>query len=262
MCKETQIYFSGTSSCRSDLRNDTASFVLDRQVMVDTGWSCVENLRNAGMDPATIPYLIVTHWHQDHYVSLPSLLFWHLCIYGTMEHLTIIALEEDTDFILERAMEFLQVKRFYPDARAPHLQKVRPGDRFESDTFSLATTASLHAVNGLCWRYVNKQTGVQIGFTGDTAYQSSLGEFFRGCDALLHECSLGDKTISPEQNARYLHSSAQDAGRVAKEAQVGQLILLHGSTATREECILAAKAVYDGFVTWPERGNTYFFFDK
>ena len=259
MKKQTLLEFLGTSSCRPDMGNDTASFVIDRRLMVDTGWCSVENLRSAGMDPVEISCLAFTHLHHDHYLSLPSLFFYHLCIKGDLSHLTIVGPCDDVTRVVELAVDFLQMKRFYPEASLPRVVPLSPGEAFEAPDFRLETTASLHPVQGLCGKYIDKQNGVVIGFSGDTAYKPSLGAFFAGCDVLLHECSLGPVAADSDKNARYLHSGALDAARVAGEAGVGQLVLLHGTTTLRSECIRAAQTIFSGQITWPDRGCSYTF---
>lgn len=257
MKQQTLLDFLGTSSCRADLGNDTASFVIGRSLMVDTGWCSVENLRSAGMDPVDMPYLLFTHLHHDHYLSLPSLLFYHLCLRGDLSHLTILGPQADVERVVRLAADFLQVERFYPAAGMPRVVPLTPGQTFEGSGFRLETMASLHPVQGLCCRYADLASGVTVGFSGDTAYQAALGPFFAGCDILLHECSLGPAAADPEKNLRYLHSGSLDAARVAKEADVPHLVLLHGTTTQRMECIRAARTVFAGQVTWPDRGCSY-----
>lgn len=257
MTSLTTIDFLGTSSCRTDIGNDTASFVLNRTVMVDTGWCCVENLRTAGIEPTEVPYLVLTHWHHDHYLSLPSLFFYHLCMKGDLSHLTVIGPEEDTRNVVDLALNFLQLDRFYPNASPPKMICLKAYEAFETSDFSLETTPSLHAVQGLCYKFTDKNSKVVVGFSGDTAYQESLGKFFVNCDVLLHECSLGPVAADPIANKRYLHSGAIDAANVAKEANVPHLVLLHGTTTKKSECIRVAKEVFPNQVTWPERGATY-----
>lgn len=254
----TSIDFLGTSSCRTDIGNDTASFVLNRSVMVDTGWSCVENLRKAGIDPTEVPYLVITHWHHDHYLSLPSLFFYHLCLKGGLGHLTIIGPDEDSKLVVDLALNFLQLSRFYPDASLPKIVCLKAGDTFQTKEFSLETISSLHAVQGLCYKFNDKKNDIAVGFSGDTAYNENLGKFYTNCDILLHECSLGPVTADRTLNKKYLHSDAIDAAQVAREANVPHLVLLHGTTAKKAECIQAARTVFDNQVTWPERGATYY----
>lgn len=255
--EQTILDFLGTSSCRTDVGNDTASFVLNRTLMVDTGWCSVQNLRTAGIEPTEIPYLLLTHWHHDHYLSLPSMLFYHLCLKGSLDHLTILGPAEDAMRVVSLALDFLQVARFYPEAGPPKVIPLTAGQTFETEAFSLATIAALHAVQALCYVYTDKESHVKVGFTGDTAYQPSLGPFFRGCDILLHESSLGPVAADPAANARYLHSGALDAARVASEANVPHLVLLHGTTEKRQACIQAARTIFRGKVTWPDRGDSY-----
>ena len=248
------IRFLGTSACVPDAGDDTACFLLDGKILVDTGWQSPAALHNAGIDPASIPYLVITHWHHDHCLSLPQILFSHLCAYGSMHRLTLIAPQNEAADMLRRAMEYLQTARFYPSSRPPRLAALSPGESFIEEGFALHTVASLHAMPGLCWRYA-PQGGPHIGFTGDTAYQPELAAFYAQVDVLIHECSLGPVRADPIENARYLHSGAIDAGRVAREAGAKRLVLVHGSTVQRDACIAAASKVYSGPVLWPRPGE-------
>jgi ribonuclease Z len=63
---ETEVLFLGTSSCTPDLGNDTASFLINKKYLFDTGWSVVSNLRLNGIDPIDIKYLLVScSWNRD-----------------------------------------------------------------------------------------------------------------------------------------------------------------------------------------------------
>ena len=248
------IRFLGTSSCVPDAGDDTACFLLDDRILVDTGWQSPAALRNAGISPASIPYLVITHWHHDHCLSLPQILFAHLCAYGSVHRLTLAAPANEAADMLRRAMDYLQAARFYPSSRPPRLVALTPGQSLIEEGFALHTTQNLHAMPGLCWLYA-PQDGPRIGFTGDTAYLPSLAPFYAQVDVLIHECSLGPTAADPQKNARYLHSGAGDAARVAKEAGAKRLVLVHGSTAQREACIASASAVFQGPVTWPHPGE-------
>lgn len=253
---KTELLFLGTSTCRFDTGNDTSSCLLNGRLLIDTGWSAVQNLRDFGVDPANVRHVLFTHMHHDHYLSLPSFLFYHLCVNTPLKEITLIGPSEDLERVVKSAMNFLQVEAFYPHQSWPMLVPLSPGDRIEACGLEITSSAAIHPVQALCYRIRDPQ-GATVGISGDTCYTSDLGRFFAGCGALVHECSLGPTIEDPEANARMLHSSADDAGRVAREACVGQLILTHGSTRLRNKCIAAAQQQYSQLITWPERGETY-----
>ena len=73
-----------------------------------------------------------------------------------------------------------------------------------------------------------RRRGRKLVFTGDTRPCASTVAAARGADVLVHDCTFGD----PEQDRaeETLHSTAREAGRVAREADVGRLVLTHLST--------------------------------
>lgn len=99
------------------------------------------------------------------------------------------------------------------------------------------------------------RAGRKLVISGDTRPCRSLIEAARGADLLVHE-----STFSDDEQARALetrHSTAREAGRVAKEAGVQRLVLTHLSsrhdtdpgrllTQAREEFPGVAEVAYDG----------------
>ncbi|MDB4866359.1 MAG: hypothetical protein JWR03_692 [Cohnella sp.] len=253
--RETKITFLGTSGSMPDRDGDSASFLINDRHLVDTGWSSVNNLRTIGVDPSDVDYLVFTHLHHDHYVSLPTFLFFWLMKGRALNELNIIGPVEDVTQVVELAMDFLQTDRFYPDSGYPHIIPLFPGERYENEDFALDTCATLHPVQGLCYRFTDKHTGKGFSFTGDTAYYPPLIEHVKDSAVLIHEASLGPVAADPANNT-YLHSGAIDAAEIAKAAGVGKLVLIHGASSTAEPCIEAAKSIFAGEVVWPKPGQT------
>lgn len=251
----TRITFLGTSSVVPGAGHDTASFLIDRRCLVDTGWYAMIKMRSYGFDPLDLEYLILTHCHHDHYIGLPQVLF-----YLQMKRkerpgrpsLKIIGPAEDLEKVVTLAHRFLQAERF-PDVLCPvELLPLRPGDTVEAPDFRLTTCASLHPVPGLCYRYEDAGTGAVFAFTGDTAYHPEIVEHVRGVPLLIHEASFGPEP-APENN-RSLHSGAPDAARVAVEAGVGRLALVHCVEERQAAALEAARALFPN-TFWPADGE-------
>lgn len=95
--------------------------------------------------------------------------------------------------------------------------------------------------------------GLSFVYSGDTAYCPQLIELAHGADVLLCEA-----TTTPDDSSFYAyHMSAFEAGRVASEAQVKQLILTHLSPWVDEAFVLqeAGKA-FSGEILLAQEGNT------
>ena len=91
-----------------------------------------------------------------------------------------------------------------------------------------------------------------LAFTGDTAYDPSLPALFRDADLLIHEASYGARSAS-DDNAS-LHSGAPDAARVAREAGVKRLALIHCPRPQQAEALAAARALFPATI-YPEEGE-------
>jgi ribonuclease Z len=75
--------------------------------------------------------------------------------------------------------------------------------------------------------------GRRVAVTGDTRPCPGTVEAARGADLLVHDCTFGD--AEQERAEETFHSTAREAGRVAREAGVRRLVLTHLSTRYDKE---------------------------
>jgi ribonuclease Z len=253
---KTEITFLGTSSVVPGAGHDTASFMINRKYLVDTGWYAAIKMRSYGFDPMRLEYLFLTHCHHDHYIGLPQLLFYLLMRRHERPDrppLKIVGPADDLERVVMLARQLLQPERFPDVAYTPELIPLHAGQTYETAEFRLDTCATLHPVPGLCYRFTDTHTGAIFAFTGDTAYYPPIVDHVRGVSLLIHEASYGANP-APEDN-RSLHSGAPEAARVAREAGVERLALVHCSEDRQEAAVAAAKAIFPN-TFWPLDGET------
>jgi ribonuclease Z len=70
--------------------------------------------------------------------------------------------------------------------------------------------------------------GRKVAVTGDTRPCPATPEAARGADLLVHECTFGD--AEADRAVETTHSTAREAGRMAREAGAARLVLTHLST--------------------------------
>ena len=82
-------------------------------------------------------------------------------------------------------------------------------------------------------------------YCSDTRYIPTLHERVKGVTALYHESTYGEDNMQHAE--KYYHSTARQAAMVARDAQVGKLLLGHYSSRYEDENILLteAKKVFD-----------------
>ncbi|MGE5611277.1 MAG: MBL fold metallo-hydrolase [Bacillota bacterium] len=241
--RETRLTFLGSASANPGPDQDTASFIINDNLLIDCGFNAGLNMQRSGYDPAKIETLFFTHCHHDHYIGLPGLLF--LRSMRKLENqppLQIVGPTDDLPIIVDLSRRFLQADRFPTVWPAIELHPLAPGATYETPAFRLETIKSRHQVTGFCVRFTDKATNVVIAFSGDTAPNPALAKLAQNADILIHEASISSSTSDDKMWPG--HSRAIDAARTAREAGVKQLILIHLPTSQREASLAAARQIF------------------
>lgn len=251
------VHFLGVDACTPTVGENTASYVVDGRVVVDTGWFLVDRLLAAGIDPLNIEAVLLTHCHHDHIMGLPQLIFYHGIQHATRP-LRIYGPAGEVARVVDDALRYLQFDR-YPELVFPiETVDVQAGDTFALRGLQASTCAARHGVPGLGYRIENA-AGAAVVFGGDTAFNPDLIELARGADLLVHEASHGAKSV--RDDVQWGHSGAPDAAEVARQAEVGRLALVHCPAPGREAALETARAVFPtsaiptGGETWSVGGG-------
>ena len=77
-------------------------------------------------------------------------------------------------------------------------------------------------------------------YCSDTRYMPDLHQQLKGVSTLYHESTYGDDNLQMAE--KYYHSTARQAAMVARDADVGQLILGHYSSRYNDERVLLDEA--------------------
>ncbi len=252
----TELLFLGVDSVTPGVGDDTASMLLNRTTLIDTGWSAALRMQAHGVAPTDLSWVLFTHLHHDHYLGLPQILFHRWMIQRRTDDrrpLHLAGPAEDLALVVQLAKDLLQSERFdhHPNLE---LRPLHPGEALTTDQFDITTCSTIHPVPGLCYRITDRATGATIGLTGDTAYHEPIIEHVRGVDLLVHEASHGPTSMQGTANS-YGHSGALDAAEVAKRAGVKRLALVHAPLAARAKSVAVARDIFPN-VFWPAPGQT------
>lgn len=243
----------GSADWHPTKNNDHSCYTVCDKILIDACPSAMMTLLNHDVDPISVNTICFTHMHADHYMGLPALLLHWRVRTGSLGGLTIVGPKATVRASFERmlACVFHDSRDITKEiAELPKIVELEGDSVYETDEFIIHAMDSDHAVPGLCYNILHKESGKSIGFTGDTRYLPAFGEFFKDADMLLHECSFGGGPLDPVVNAGCRHASAQEAVIVCNEANVKKLMLTHAYEPKRESALAYAKEHLSIPVQW------------
>jgi ribonuclease Z len=248
----------------------------------DAGEGASETLTLMGVQQNEIEAVYLTHLHSDHIDGLDTIALQHWATGAAREPLNVIG-PPGTARVVAGLNEAYAIDQSYRVTH--HGADVMPpegaGMTAREFTVPLADgeVIELHNQDGvriIAFRvdhapteavgYRIEYAGRSIAISGDTARSASLTQAARGADLLVHEAIsprldaiMHDAAMSSDRgnigaifhDILDYHTSPEDAGRVAQEAQVGALAITHflpqpalpGLTST---FVRDAKRTFDG----------------
>ncbi len=193
----------------------------EARVLLDCGAGVLPALPRRVRDWTAVTHIFLSHFHIDHVVELPAILFALEHAPGIEERtapLEILGppgtarLVEGLESALERDFTQQRFDVAVREVRPGHAHAIRPG-------CTLRVLSVPHTDESLAVRI--EERGASVGYTGDAAPCPELASFFQGCDVLIADCSLEE----PSQGVRHL--SVEETARLAREASVTHLVATH-----------------------------------
>lgn len=211
-------------------------------LLLDCGSGVVQRMAQLGEPWERITHVALTHFHADHVIDLPTLLVaWR---YGQLpprsEPGTILG-PVGTRGLLETFGGVFGSSIHAPDSWPLTVTELAPDEGVElPGGVRLAARKVPHTDESVA--YSIEHAGRRLVYTGDTAYDDSLGDWAEGCDLLVTECSL------PAAMAVPTHLTPGEAGRLAARARPGRLVLTHFYPPVEREDVgrQVAEAGYTG----------------
>lgn len=225
----------GDSTCTPDVGHEAACMLINGKHLFDAGWCAVLKMREYGFDPMALESVILSHFHQDHYLGLPQLLFYLGLHKRRGAPLKILGPREHLETVVQAAVEFLQVSRFPELGFDYRLVPLAPGDECELADLHLTTFAARHVSGAdrlepaLVYKATDKANGACAVLTGDTHHHPPIAEFAKDVPLLIHDG---------------VHTPPKDAAEVARRAGAGRLVLIHYPQNRAARILAEAQAVF------------------
>lgn len=201
-------------------------------IMIDCGANPVVRLKKAGIDFQHITDLILTHFHPDHVYGVPLLLM-DMWLMGRQTPLRVYGLHHCLGR-MEKLMEFYHWEdwpNFFPVAfhRLPERENMLALD---SADFRIISSPVRHLVPTIGLRVESKASGHVLAYSCDTEPCPEFLRLAMGADLMIHEAS--GQAVG--------HSSASQAGGIARDAGAKRLLLIHYNVLRNDLEALVAEA--------------------
>ena len=204
----------------------------DHSILVDCVSNPVVRLEEAGIDYNELTDIIITHFHPDHVSGVPLLLM-DMWLMGRTKPINIYGLHFTIDR-LENLMGFYNWSE-WPDFFPVSFTRL-PGSEMafvmDNNEFKIVSSPVHHMIPTIGIRVECKTSNKIFAYSCDTEPCEQTVRLAEGADILIHEAG----------GATFGHSSAEQAGEIATQAEVGKLYLIHYPSGRFARGDLAAEA--------------------
>jgi ribonuclease Z len=177
----------------------------------------IVRLQQAGLDLFQIKDLILTHFHPDHVSGVPALLM-NSWLLGRREPLKVYGLAHTLDR-LKKLMDAYDWES-WPDFFQVDFHYISPAPMslvLEDAEYRMLASPVHHLVPTIGLRIEMLQANQVLAYSCDTEPCQEVVDLASGADMLIHEAT--GKGVG--------HSSAEQAGSIAHQAEVDRLLLIH-----------------------------------
>lgn len=241
-------YLLGTGAAVSDPHRTTTMLAVEeagRFVLVDCGGDAFQRVLAAGLDPANLDAVILTHEHPDHVSGYP-LLIEKLWLFGRREPIPVYG-PAPTLHLARTLFGAFTTDRWdgLPDREYNDVVLEPDVEVLRTDDLSITATPVDHPVPTIGLRFESSDGSV-LAYSCDTAKSHAVVELARNAHVLIHEACGA---------IPHVHSSPEEAAETAAKAGAGRLILVHLPPAVTDDDLVDARRIFERTELGEELGS-------
>lgn len=241
---EAALTILGSGSALPTWQNSPACQVLhlsDKSFMIDCGEGAQLTMRQLGVKVARLYSIFISHLHGDHCFGLIGLIS-TFDMMGRTQPLHIYA-HPDLEKLLRPLLDYhcqdLKYELIFHPLN-PRKREVIFSDR----TITIETIPLKHKVPScgfLFWEHHrDTEPRKRYAYVSDTMYTEKIIDQIQGVDVLYHEATFTDEWESRCKPT--MHSTARQAGRMARLSDAGRLIIGHFSSRVDDHTVFLNEA--------------------
>jgi len=232
-----QIIFLGTASAISNANQENSHLFVESgnlKILVDCPGNPISRLLKAKVDPLELTDIVITHFHPDHVSGLPLLLM-DLWLMGRKTPINIYGLEFTLDHA-EALMDLFDWKK-WPDFFKVDFHKVEESENItiiKDQSLTVTTSPGKHLVPSIGLKFEFPVSKKVVVYSSDTEPYQMIADLAKNSDILIHESA----------GSAFGHTSPEYCGKIAYQANVRQLFLIHYSNQLSEEQLVIEAGKY------------------
>jgi len=239
--------------------------------IVDCGLGVTRQFVEAGYSLSQVDNIFLTHHHSDHNLEFGPLIH-TLWTTGTSDSVSVYGPEGTKNllkgFLISQEIDIkvrIEDEKQRDLASIINVNEISEGFVMEDERVRVTALKVIHGLLENCFAFKFETQDKKIVFSGDTIFSPSLIDFSKDADVLIHEVMLERgideiakrlKKVKPnlKEHLMISHTTAEDAARVAKEANVKHLVFNHyvphiPGDFPNSEFVDAARKVWEGKIT-------------
>jgi ribonuclease Z len=250
----TELIFLGVGAIIPTVAGDHTAFLLrhaGKTILFDAGPALEVQLDRVGVAPTEIDHVYFSHQHGDHTLGSPMLLFHHRQRRYLAAPPVLAAWRQMVEIVYPGYLALIPDQVLYHDLR---VGVANPWPDLPDVTARLALVdhSGLQAYALRLDFAPAAGPAFSLVYSGDTCPTGSVVELARDADLLIHEATFSETL---KQVGGPMHSSARQAGEIARKAGVRTLALVHRLAGDREIWREEAAEAFGGEILVPLAGD-------
>ncbi|PID01658.1 MULTISPECIES: MBL fold metallo-hydrolase [unclassified Sporosarcina] len=224
----------------------TSSFLIEHEgfhCLFDCGSGVLSSLQNY-ITLDQLDAVVISHYHADHIADIGSLQYSRLIQYYLDQPSPVLPIYSHAQD--KEQFEKLSYKNQTQGIEIQEDQSVQIGP------FTVTFCPTIHPVYCLAMKFTVE--GTSVVFTADTEWSDKLVTFSQHADIVFCEANLYEEHLGKSPG----HMAGSQAGTLAQQAEVGQLVLTHlPHHGDINEILNEARKTFSGLVEIAEVGKRY-----
>ena len=252
----TELVFLGTGAITPERPGDHTAVLIQHgpaRILLDAGPAVLMQLDRVGVSPDQITHVYLSHHHGDHILGSPILLFYHRMRYllgaqptleGWLMLVEVVYPEYLHKVADELAFLFLEEGKTEPVPAVDDISITQVQTQHVPELPAFAARFDFAATDAT--------PAFSLVYSGDTTPTAAVANLARGADLLIHEATAAE-TLGMSNWG--VHSTAREAGRIAAEAGVKALALVHRMPGPADAWAAEAGEEFTGQIFVPQAGD-------